>query len=82
MELWKVELVYGFDRISRVSQTYYFKTQKEAKEFTEKGNEILHRNEAYYSYGLRMKEYPVDFELNEVDKELDKLAKEFKNYVY
>ena len=84
MKFWKVELNYCWDRDSSVVQTYYFETEEEAKEFVEKGNEVLHRNEAYYCHKLYMDKWknPIEITVGEVNKELEKLADKFKNYRY
>ena len=84
MKLWKVEFTHSWDRSSSVIRNYYFETEEEAKEFVEKGNEILHRNEAYYCHSLSMDKWnnPIDITVGEVNKELNKLADEFKDYKY
>lgn len=82
MKLWKVELCYSWDRISSVESVHYFKTEEEAKDFTEKGNDILHRNKAYYCYKFYMDNNPIEFEIGEVNIELKKIEEKFKDYKY
>lgn len=81
MVYYKVELVRSFDTSSSVIKTYEFLDEKSAKDFMEEGNQILVNSRAFDCglYG------PEELEVNiveNVDKELNQLKQEFKDYRY
>ena len=81
MIVYKVELTQSFDTTSSVAKTYYFNNEKDANEFIEEGNQILTNSKAYdYGlYGPKMIEINI---VEDVNKELNQLKQEFKNYRY
>lgn len=81
MIVYKIELIQSFDRTSSVSKTYYFNNEKDANEFIEEGNQILTGSKAY-DYGLYG---PEKVEINiveDINKELNQLKQDFKDYRY
>lgn len=80
MTYWKVEQKCCFDRSSHIVKTWYFKSEKEANEFKEKGNKILEEAKAY-DHGIYGPE-KIEVNISEVDVELNKLKKDYENYVY
>ena len=81
MTVYKVELTQSFDTTSDVYKEYYFNNEKDANEFIEEGNQILTNSKAY-DYGLYG---PDKVEINiveDVNKELNTLKQDFKDYRY
>ena len=80
MTYWKVEQKHCFDTCSHRVNVWYFKSEKEANEFIIKGNKILEESKAY-SDGIYGPE-KIEVNISEVDVELNKLKKDYENYVY
>lgn len=81
MTIYKVELRQTFDTSSSVVKTYYFDNGKDADEFTVEGNQILTNSKAfdYGLYGVKSEQINI---VEDVNKELNNLKQEFKNYRY
>ena len=81
MTIYKVELIQTFDTSSSVVKTYYFNNGKDALDFMEEGNQILINSNAfdYDLYGVKREEINI---VEDVNKELNNLKQEFKNYRY